>query len=263
LVPPHTTGHERGGGKQAQSLSKVVEPTYFTGSPPQANELMSDCNGECEQLTPPVVQPRPPAGKAGIALRLKGAGKVRSVCIRTRPAHRPTGLQHRPGGRPGHPVALLRPLPPRPRLRHLLPPLQGSALPPPIWDPPSTLRRANPAPTFPFRPDIIPPREAPDDTSPGPPSPPEHTNWFSWALESLASAVYAFGFVLMTPQLYINYKVRWRPRTPPPPPPPLLPPCDWLRRRFCSVLIRSPHGIGPLSRTLAPPLSMGYTGGIQ
>jgi hypothetical protein len=36
----------------------------------------------------------------------------------------------------------------------------------------------------------------------------EHTNWFSWALESLASAVYAFGFVLMTPQLYINYKLK-------------------------------------------------------
>uniref|UniRef100_A0A7S4CZR9 Cleft lip and palate transmembrane protein 1-like protein n=1 Tax=Eutreptiella gymnastica TaxID=73025 RepID=A0A7S4CZR9_9EUGL len=36
----------------------------------------------------------------------------------------------------------------------------------------------------------------------------EHKDWYSWVLESMASAVYAFGFVLMTPQLYINYKLK-------------------------------------------------------
>eukprot|EP01012_Entosiphon_sulcatum_P002802 TRINITY_DN10680_c0_g2_i1.p1 TRINITY_DN10680_c0_g2~~TRINITY_DN10680_c0_g2_i1.p1 ORF type:complete len:544 (+),score=89.78 TRINITY_DN10680_c0_g2_i1:32-1633(+) len=36
----------------------------------------------------------------------------------------------------------------------------------------------------------------------------EHKRWSSWAIESMASAVYAFGFVLMTPQLYINYKLK-------------------------------------------------------
>jgi len=197
---------------------------------------------------------RPPAQGGG-----QGAERVHqdTACP---PAHRtpaPPGRTPRPpGGSPTPSTPSSSPTPSTPSsTRVRTPPSDmGSPLHPATGQPRTDV---------PFRPDIIPPREAPDDTSPGPPSPPEHTNWFSWALESLASAVYAFGFVLMTPQLYINYKVRWRPRTPPPPPPPLLPPCDWLRRRFCSVLIRSPHGIGPLSRTLAPPLSMGYTGGIQ
>mmetsp|Transcript_446 Transcript_446/g.846 ORF Transcript_446/g.846 Transcript_446/m.846 type:complete len:584 (-) Transcript_446:484-2235(-) len=35
-----------------------------------------------------------------------------------------------------------------------------------------------------------------------------HTSWYSWILSSLADAVYLFGFVGMTPQLFINYKLR-------------------------------------------------------
>jgi len=36
----------------------------------------------------------------------------------------------------------------------------------------------------------------------------EHASWYSWALGSLVSFIYTFGFVLMTPQLYINYKLK-------------------------------------------------------
>lgn len=36
----------------------------------------------------------------------------------------------------------------------------------------------------------------------------EHKSWYSWILSSLTSFVYAFGFVMMTPQLYINYKLK-------------------------------------------------------
>ena len=32
--------------------------------------------------------------------------------------------------------------------------------------------------------------------------------WLDWALTTAVSAVYALGFALMTPQLYINYKLR-------------------------------------------------------
>jgi len=35
-----------------------------------------------------------------------------------------------------------------------------------------------------------------------------HKSFYSWALGSLVGFVYAFGFVLMTPQLYINYKLK-------------------------------------------------------
>jgi len=35
-----------------------------------------------------------------------------------------------------------------------------------------------------------------------------HRGWYSWALSSMASVVYAAGFVLMTPQLFINYKLK-------------------------------------------------------
>jgi hypothetical protein len=35
-----------------------------------------------------------------------------------------------------------------------------------------------------------------------------HRSWYSWALGSLVGAVYAFGFVLMCPQLYLNYKLK-------------------------------------------------------
>jgi peptidoglycan biosynthesis protein MviN/MurJ (putative lipid II flippase) len=36
----------------------------------------------------------------------------------------------------------------------------------------------------------------------------EHTSWYSWVLGSLTGAVYAFGFIMMTPQLFINYKLK-------------------------------------------------------
>ena len=35
-----------------------------------------------------------------------------------------------------------------------------------------------------------------------------HKGWYSWILSSLASAVYVGGFILMTPQLFINYKLK-------------------------------------------------------
>lgn len=35
-----------------------------------------------------------------------------------------------------------------------------------------------------------------------------HRSWYSWVLSSLVGAVYAFGFVLMCPQLYLNYKLK-------------------------------------------------------
>jgi len=36
----------------------------------------------------------------------------------------------------------------------------------------------------------------------------EHAGWYSWLVTSASSAVYAFGFVLMTPQLFLNYKMK-------------------------------------------------------
>lgn len=36
----------------------------------------------------------------------------------------------------------------------------------------------------------------------------EHTRFYSWFIGSLANGVYVFGFVLMTPQLFINYKLK-------------------------------------------------------
>jgi hypothetical protein len=43
-----------------------------------------------------------------------------------------------------------------------------------------------------------------------PPSPlaTPRQSFYSWALGSLVGFVYAFGFVMMTPQLYINYKLK-------------------------------------------------------
>ncbi|CAI9108837.1 OLC1v1008533C1 [Oldenlandia corymbosa var. corymbosa] len=35
-----------------------------------------------------------------------------------------------------------------------------------------------------------------------------HKSWYSWILNSLTSCVYMFGFVMMCPQLFINYKLR-------------------------------------------------------
>lgn len=35
-----------------------------------------------------------------------------------------------------------------------------------------------------------------------------HKSWYSWILSSLTSCVYMFGFVMMCPQLFINYKLK-------------------------------------------------------
>eukprot|EP00891_Asterochloris_glomerata_P007997 jgi/Astpho2/7997/fgenesh1_pm.00119_%23_6_t len=35
-----------------------------------------------------------------------------------------------------------------------------------------------------------------------------HKSWYSWLLSSLVGAVYSFGFIMMVPQLYINYKLK-------------------------------------------------------
>lgn len=35
-----------------------------------------------------------------------------------------------------------------------------------------------------------------------------HKGWYSWALKSLTSLVYGLGFLMMTPQLFINYKLK-------------------------------------------------------
>jgi len=35
-----------------------------------------------------------------------------------------------------------------------------------------------------------------------------HKNWYSWILSSLTGCVYTFGFIMMCPQLFINYKLK-------------------------------------------------------
>ncbi|ESN92969.1 hypothetical protein HELRODRAFT_108202 [Helobdella robusta] len=35
-----------------------------------------------------------------------------------------------------------------------------------------------------------------------------HKSWYSWTIESMANGVYAFGFIFMLPQLFINYKLK-------------------------------------------------------
>ncbi|KAG4203021.1 hypothetical protein ERO13_A05G375100v2 [Gossypium hirsutum] len=35
-----------------------------------------------------------------------------------------------------------------------------------------------------------------------------HKSWYSWVLSSLTSCVYMFGFIMMCPQLFINYKLK-------------------------------------------------------
>ena len=35
-----------------------------------------------------------------------------------------------------------------------------------------------------------------------------HKSWFSWVITSLTGMVYAFGFILLTPQLFINYRLK-------------------------------------------------------
>eukprot|EP00941_MAST-03F_sp_MAST-3F-sp1_P002373 g2373.t1 len=36
----------------------------------------------------------------------------------------------------------------------------------------------------------------------------QHASWYSWFLSSLVSFIYMFGFIMMTPQLWINYKLK-------------------------------------------------------
>ncbi len=36
----------------------------------------------------------------------------------------------------------------------------------------------------------------------------KHTGWYSWVLSTLVNFVYTFGFIMMTPQLFINYKLK-------------------------------------------------------
>jgi len=35
-----------------------------------------------------------------------------------------------------------------------------------------------------------------------------HKSWYSWVLNSLTGCIYTFGFIMMTPQLFINYKLK-------------------------------------------------------
>uniref|UniRef100_A0A182JFY5 Lipid scramblase CLPTM1L n=1 Tax=Anopheles atroparvus TaxID=41427 RepID=A0A182JFY5_ANOAO len=35
-----------------------------------------------------------------------------------------------------------------------------------------------------------------------------HKSWYSWTISSMANGVYAFGFLFMLPQLFINYKLK-------------------------------------------------------
>lgn len=36
----------------------------------------------------------------------------------------------------------------------------------------------------------------------------KHKSWYSWIINSLVGAVYAFGFIMMFPQIFINYKLK-------------------------------------------------------
>lgn len=36
----------------------------------------------------------------------------------------------------------------------------------------------------------------------------KHKSWYSWLISSLVGAVYAFGFIMMFPQIFINYKLK-------------------------------------------------------
>ncbi|MCL4128365.1 UNVERIFIED_CONTAM: hypothetical protein GTU68_059357 [Idotea baltica] len=35
-----------------------------------------------------------------------------------------------------------------------------------------------------------------------------HKSWYSWVINSLVNGIYAFGFLFMMPQLFINYKLK-------------------------------------------------------
>lgn len=42
----------------------------------------------------------------------------------------------------------------------------------------------------------------------------KYTSWYSWIIQTLTSFVYAFGFMMMTPQLFLNYKLKTVPSLP-------------------------------------------------
>src|SRR6188474_45563 len=35
-----------------------------------------------------------------------------------------------------------------------------------------------------------------------------HKSWYSWVVRTLVGFVYTFGFITMTPQLFINYRLK-------------------------------------------------------
>uniref|UniRef100_S4RR66 Lipid scramblase CLPTM1L n=1 Tax=Petromyzon marinus TaxID=7757 RepID=S4RR66_PETMA len=35
-----------------------------------------------------------------------------------------------------------------------------------------------------------------------------HKSWYSWVINSLVNGIYAFGFLFMLPQLFVNYKLK-------------------------------------------------------
>ena len=35
-----------------------------------------------------------------------------------------------------------------------------------------------------------------------------HKSWYSWTVQSLVNGVYAFGFLFMLPQLFVNYRLK-------------------------------------------------------
>lgn len=40
------------------------------------------------------------------------------------------------------------------------------------------------------------------------PTCPAPHSWYSWVIHSLVGGVYAFGFLFMLPQLFLNYKLK-------------------------------------------------------
>jgi len=36
----------------------------------------------------------------------------------------------------------------------------------------------------------------------------QHYSWYSWFISTASGSVYTFGFILMTPQLFLNYKLK-------------------------------------------------------
>ena len=71
-----------------------------------------------------------------------------------------------------------------------------------------------------------------------------HKSWWSWAVHSLANGVYTFGFIAMTPQLFVNYVSA--PRTHPEK-------TQSSKMLFCFIL---PEGDEPLRSMLHTPVSI-------